>query len=206
MVQLPNSQYSPPVRPSKSTGDLALQATPKNNANLSRSTQNEPQTNLTKTQIKEQKRIQQRQTAERKKQERLAIKERQRLEKENKEKEKKERIRLEREKKLAQNNKSKRQGPSRIEQRVRHSTNTLDSSISRSSGPPPYTPPEIYPSRIDKSGNTSFGEPLSDNSNWDLISQHREQMNRPMPSVSNTMKTQALEYSVGNLRVSDDNT
>lgn len=81
-----------------------------------------------------------------------------------------------------------------------HSTDTIE-SISRSSGPPPYTPvySETVPNQSDNTGNTSFGKPIEQGNSWDFISQHREQMskgtnvNRPIQKGAN------LQYSVGNL-------
>lgn len=80
-----------------------------------------------------------------------------------------------------------------------YSTNTLDSSISRTSGPPPYTEEiEAVINKRDNSGNTSFGKTIDEGNSWDLISQHRQQMNRPV-NVNTTQRTKNFEYSVGNL-------
>ncbi|XP_045520080.1 triadin-like [Pieris brassicae] len=78
-----------------------------------------------------------------------------------------------------------------------YSTYTLESSISRSSGPPPYGEyPEIITDVPDS--NVTFGKPVADSS-WDLISQHREQMskNRTEDIVPKTKKD--VQYNVGNL-------
>lgn len=80
------------------------------------------------------------------------------------------------------------------------STNTIDSSISRTSGPPPYTDKaETVPNKNDNSGNTSFGKPIEEENSWDFISQHREQMSRPVTvNPMQRKKGGNLEYSVGN--------
>ncbi|CAF4895434.1 unnamed protein product [Pieris macdunnoughi] len=83
-----------------------------------------------------------------------------------------------------------------------YSTNTLESSISRSSGPPPYGEfPEIITDVPDS--NITFGKPVADSS-WDLISQHREQMskNTTEPIVPKTK--QGVQYKVGNLRLGEN--
>lgn len=66
-----------------------------------------------------------------------------------------------------------------------YSTNTLDSSISRSSGPPPYSemPKSVPAGGKDKSGNVAYSKPV-DAGSWDIISQHREQISRPAAAAS----------------------
>lgn len=67
-----------------------------------------------------------------------------------------------------------------------YSTNTLESSISKSSGPPPYTTqdkatkthPVVVRNQSDNTGNTSFSKPVDDGGSWDMIAQHRQQINR----------------------------
>lgn len=77
-----------------------------------------------------------------------------------------------------------------------YSTNTLESSISRSSGPPPYSPPEVVPNKRDNSGNTSFVA-VEDNGSWDLISQHRQQINRPKVTKAIPKQTHLdLQYNI----------
>ncbi|KPI91166.1 hypothetical protein RR46_14670 [Papilio xuthus] len=78
-----------------------------------------------------------------------------------------------------------------------YSSNTLESSISRSSGPPPYSA-EVVPNQYDNTGNTSFSKPLEESS-WDLVSQHREQLNRPQAksSLKPTSKVLDLHYNAG---------
>lgn len=70
---------------------------------------------------------------------------------------------------------------------VAYSTNTLESSISRSSGPPPYseTPRNPEPNRRDNTGNTSFGRPI-ESSSWDMISEHRHQISRTVANEAST--------------------
>lgn len=84
-----------------------------------------------------------------------------------------------------------------------YSTNTLDSSISRSSGPPPYSEvPKSEPAQgtKDNSGNVIFSKPV-DTGSWDIISQHREQIGRPVAAVSTDGKRKQmvmdLNYNFG---------
>lgn len=59
-----------------------------------------------------------------------------------------------------------------------YSSNTLESSISRSSGPPPYS--ERVQTNIEQSAtssNVTFSKPI-DASSWDMISAHRQQLSR----------------------------
>lgn len=85
-----------------------------------------------------------------------------------------------------------------------YSTNTLESSISRSSGPPPYTS-EAVPNQQDSTGNTSFSKPINESENWDFISQHRQQMNRPAKiNTTSKLKGAPLSYNVGKVSVSVD--
>lgn len=81
------------------------------------------------------------------------------------------------------------QGPSQAPG-PQYSTNTLESSISRTSGPPPYAAqdsapkttkaaPTVVLNERDNTGNTSFAQPaVASGSSWDMIAQHREQINR----------------------------
>ncbi|KOB73522.1 Uncharacterized protein OBRU01_10133 [Operophtera brumata] len=84
-----------------------------------------------------------------------------------------------------------------------YSTNTLDSSISRSSGPPPYSEvPKSEPAQgtKDKSGNVIYSKPV-DTGSWDIISQHREQISRPVGAISTDGKRKQmvmdLNYNFG---------
>ncbi|XP_038213427.1 kinesin-related protein 12-like [Zerene cesonia] len=87
-------------------------------------------------------------------------------------------------------------------QRQSYSTNTLESSISRTTGPPPYGE---YPEIIiddDNTGNITFGRPVDYNSSWNLISQHREEMRKPAASAPiPPRRKKDLQYRVGNLQV-----
>ncbi|GBP48240.1 hypothetical protein EVAR_96829_1 [Eumeta japonica] len=88
-----------------------------------------------------------------------------------------------------------------------YSTNTLESSISRSSGPPPYSErkAETIPNKNDSSGNTSFGAPVAGGSSWDMISQHRQQIARPAGATVTSMpKHINLEYNVGKAPLTEE--
>lgn len=72
---------------------------------------------------------------------------------------------------------------------AQYSSNTLESSISKASGPPPYaeaTKGQVVENESDNIGNTSFGKPVDSGSTWDMISQHRQQISRPV--VAKTQK------------------
>ncbi|XP_063530793.1 kinesin-related protein 12-like [Cydia strobilella] len=81
----------------------------------------------------------------------------------------------------------------------RVATNTLESSISRSSGPPPYTeeaiPQEKQINENDSTGNTSFNKPI-ENSSWDLISEHRSQINRNPVASGSKQKQMVLDLQL----------
>ncbi|XP_022116871.2 GRB10-interacting GYF protein 2-like isoform X2 [Pieris rapae] len=81
-------------------------------------------------------------------------------------------------------------------------TNTLESSISRSSGPPPYGEfPEIITDVPDS--NITFSKPVADSS-WDLISQHREQVSKNSTDPIVPKRKKDVQYNVGNLRLGDN--
>lgn len=80
-----------------------------------------------------------------------------------------------------------------IQQHPDYSSNTLESSISRSSGPPPYSA-EVVPNENDNTGNTSFSKPVEESS-WDLVSQHREQLNRPQTKSTTKPKSRVLDLN-----------
>lgn len=92
------------------------------------------------------------------------------------------------------------QGPSHAP-RTEYSTNTLESSISKTSGPPPYTPqdrtkaePVVVRNESDSTGNTSFAKPANaGGSSWDMIAQHREQINRQTFAPANRPKQMVLD-------------
>ncbi|CAH2063574.1 unnamed protein product, partial [Iphiclides podalirius] len=67
-------------------------------------------------------------------------------------------------------------------------SDTLEGSISRSSGPPPYSA-ELVPTPNDGSGNTSFGKQVEAPNSWDLVSQHRQQLRKPQAPVPRTSAT-----------------
>ncbi|XP_063635542.1 THO complex subunit 2-like isoform X1 [Cydia splendana] len=81
----------------------------------------------------------------------------------------------------------------------RVATNTLESSISRSSGPPPYTeeasPQGKQINKNDTTGNTSFSKPI-ENSSWDLISEHRSQINRNPVASGSRQKQMVLDMQL----------
>jgi hypothetical protein len=83
-----------------------------------------------------------------------------------------------------------------------YSTNTMLSSISTSSGPPPYADvPKPKETSNSNSGNVTFSKPIKEETNsWDLISQHREQMSRPVaqdrPRAAKNM-VMDLQYTLG---------
>ncbi|XP_026764988.2 transcription initiation factor TFIID subunit 3-like [Galleria mellonella] len=66
-------------------------------------------------------------------------------------------------------------------------TNTVESDIPQTSGPPPYSEvpqPIVLRNDRDNTGNTSFSKPISNTtSSWDMISQHRQQIARPSVST-----------------------
>ncbi|XP_039745599.1 stress response protein NST1-like [Pararge aegeria] len=87
-----------------------------------------------------------------------------------------------------------------------YTTNTLESSISKTSGPPPYSSvPEVTTKRID-TGNTSFAKPVEDTDSWDLISQHRQQMNRQTGVGKSAPKQTHLDlhYNVSSLKSNEN--
>lgn len=87
------------------------------------------------------------------------------------------------------------QPPSISNTQVNYSSDTLESSISRSSGPPPYSE-ELMPNERDGTGNTSFGKPV-ETSSWDLVSQHRQQLSKPLvPQTSRKGTVLDLGYQV----------
>ncbi|CAH2091790.1 unnamed protein product [Euphydryas editha] len=88
-----------------------------------------------------------------------------------------------------------------------YSTNTLDSSISKSSGPPPYSTTVEGKQNTRDMENISFSKPASDSGSWDMISQHRQQLQRPA-NVGKTATKQThldLNYNVASSNVTKDN-
>ncbi|XP_022828947.1 circadian clock protein PASD1-like [Spodoptera litura] len=84
-----------------------------------------------------------------------------------------------------------------------HSTNTLESSISKSSGPPPYSASRPEGEK-DATGNVIYTKPDEEDS-WDMISKHRENMNRAAAAAAATAAAKSsakqtvmdLNYKVG---------
>lgn len=102
------------------------------------------------------------------------------------------------------------QGPST--QAPQNSTNTLESSISRTSGPPPYNAVptqakrEVVKNKNDNTGNTSFGKPDDGASSWDMISQHRQQMGRPVSASTGRPKQTVIDLQFNVSGNKEDNT
>ncbi|XP_035430982.2 myosin-M heavy chain-like [Spodoptera frugiperda] len=84
-----------------------------------------------------------------------------------------------------------------------NSTNTLESSISKSSGPPPYSAAKPEGEK-DATGNVTYAKPEEEDS-WDLISKHRENMNRAAAAAAATAASKSaakqtvmdLNYKIG---------
>ncbi|KAG6448083.1 hypothetical protein O3G_MSEX005293 [Manduca sexta] len=90
-----------------------------------------------------------------------------------------------------------------LSQPANYPTNTLDSSISRSSGPPPYTEvPKTVPKQEPATkqnhgtGDVIFIEPI-DTGSWDMVSQHRQQVSKSTKTteVSNKQRVMDLNYN-----------
>ncbi|CAG5010084.1 unnamed protein product [Parnassius apollo] len=217
MVKLPHTSHSTQgVKPSKSTSDLSKlsdipQNVRKSTGDLASSTREHKTTKEIKNQEKEQRKLDKQKLAEQRKREKLAASER-----EKQEKLKREKFKLETQQKQQTQErppkKEKIKAPAPQPQvtplsqtPVPYSSNTLESSISRSTGPPPYSKtPEVIPNQNDNTGNTSFGKPVDGPSSWDLVSEHRQQLNRPIAASSKKMKSTVLDlgYNVGNMRTS----
>lgn len=252
MIKLQSSSVKPVVRSSKSTSDLRNAPEAPEALNVRNSHPNVSQVDnvqLTKNQIKEQKKLEKKRLDEQKNLEKKRLAEQKKLEKRQLEKQKK-RDRIAAQEQKKQENLRKKQErqtqsvqkPSERNRQVHkrtapqpssqssvpnpnpvssepkpinrqgkvvpqtqaYSTNTLESSISRSSGPPPYAPPETVPNSSDDTGNTRFA-PTNDTSSWDLISQHRQEISRP--KVTKTVPKQThldLNYNVGNTKSKED--
>lgn len=165
-----------------------------------------------KQRLAEQKKLEKQQAEEQKKRNKLA----------QQEQAKQEKLRKEREKKEAQLAKKKKKGqapqrplanplaqasaqpaasqaasnPRSQPSGTQYSTNTLDSSISKSSGPPPYV--EESTQKIDS--NVTYSKPV-DTGSWDMISEHRHNViNRNMkaaPTPREKVTTMDLNYTFG---------
>lgn len=88
-----------------------------------------------------------------------------------------------------------------------YSTNTLESSISKSSGPPPYSATEGIQIARDNTENITFAQPASDTGSWDMVSQHRQQLHRPgnVGKTATKQKHLDLNYNIDKSNVSQDN-
>lgn len=175
------------------------------------------QVRVDKQRLAEQKKLEKQRMEEQKKFEKQRQEE---LKKREKELMKEEKLRKEREKKEAQMAKKKKQAPQRpvanplahastsaanpLAQgsgNMAHSTNTLESSISKTSGPPPYSSGKPEGEK-DSSGNVTYTKPV-DTGSWDIISKHRENISRPAAAGPTPLTKQTvmdLNYKVG-----DDN-
>lgn len=226
MVKLPqSSQPNPSVRPSKSTNNLTQpievpvnlgKSTPNISSDPRGITEVPPTVKKVdikdaKKQEKEQKKLEKKRIEEQKKRDRLAAQEqakRNKLAAQEKVKQDKQRIEREKiEKKQTKGRKDTAPAPPRANPLAQGSslypTNTLDSSISRTSGPPPYTEtskPEVVQNKNDNTGNTSFGKPVDNSaSSWDMVTQHRKQISRPVAAGSSNPKQMVmdLQYNAG---------
>lgn len=106
----------------------------------------------------------------------------------------------------AHGSRSQPQGPPQAP-RPPYSTNTLESSISKTSGPPPYTKaqPAGIRNESDITGNTSFAKPAdTSGSSWDMIAQHREQINRQTIASGSRPKQMVLDLQFNAGATSDD--
>lgn len=164
----------------------------------------EEQKKLEKQRLEEQKRLEKQRQAELKKME--------------KEEMRQEKLRKEKEKKEAQVAKKKKQAPARPAAnplskasgsalnpipsgsgQVPHSTNTLESSISKSSGPPPYSAAKPDEKK-DSTGNVTYNKKPVDEGSWDIISKHRENISRQAAAVPEPQTKQTvmdLNYKMG---------
>ncbi|XP_028028530.1 uncharacterized protein LOC114241771 isoform X1 [Bombyx mandarina] len=154
---------------------------------------------------------------ERKRLEKQRLDEQKAIERTTREQAKVEKIKREKEKKRVEEGKikdKKRKAPQPQQQSVpslghgsaKYSINTLDSSISRSTGPPPYSETATELVTLDASDATrdvSFGKPI-DTGTWDIVAEHREQLNRTTHAVDKNNKQTVIDlnYSAG----SDDKT
>lgn len=172
-------------------------------------------TDAKKNQEKEHKKLEKQKLAERKARDKAAALEHMRQEKLAREREKQAALQA----KAAKRNKKASAPPTAANPLARspappppppqpsYATNTLDSSISRSSGPPPYSEasntsvPDVQSGNSHPS-NVSFGKPIDNTTDsWDLISQHRQQMNRPVtssyPKSRQKNMVMDLQYKLG---------
>ncbi|XP_075972710.1 uncharacterized protein LOC142974331 isoform X2 [Anticarsia gemmatalis] len=183
----------------------------------------EEQKKLEKKRLEEQKKLEKQQADEQKKREKLAQQEQAKQAKLEKERQKKEAQQLKKDKKtkrqapqkplanpLAQSSSQQASNPLAQGSGTQYNTNTLDSSISKSSGPPPYSEapnqgsPQTSknPKPSDPSSNVTFSKPI-DTGSWDMISQHRHnviinrQVNNAPPPPKGKQTTMDLNFSLG---------
>ncbi|XP_034825708.1 glutamic acid-rich protein-like [Maniola hyperantus] len=219
MVKLPTNQSAQSINQWKSTNNLTKPSNETTNTRKSAPDIPQAVNQPTKINVKEQKKLEKQRLVEQKKQEKIAEKERQREEKLRKEREKlivqQSKAAQQRSKKEEQKNPKKRAAPqpqqtqqttpSISRQRQQNSTNTLESSISKSSGPPPYSSvPEVTPNPTDGAGNTGFAKPVEDVDSWGLISQHRQQMNRQADVGKSVPKQKHLDLHYNGASMSND--
>lgn len=163
----------------------------------------EEQKKLEKQRLEEQKKLEKQRLEEQKKQEKLALQEQAKQEKLRKEKEKQEAQLAKKDKKkkraapprpianpLGQANTSTSNNPL-AQGQTQYTTNTLESSISKTSGPPPYTEIPKPEGENDSTGNVTYSKPI-DTGSWDMISKHRENINRPVNTASTKQSKQMM--------------
>lgn len=144
----------------------------------------EEQKKLEKKRLEEQKKLEKKRLEEQKNRQKLALQEQAKQEKLRKEREKKEAQQLKKNKKqapqrpltnpLAQGTSQAPSNPIAQSGAAPHSTNTLNSSISKTSGPPPYSDvpqPEIK--ETETNSNVQLSKPVETDS-WDLVAKHRQ--------------------------------
>lgn len=88
-----------------------------------------------------------------------------------------------------------------------YSTNTLESSISKISGPPPYSATEGIQIARDNTENITLAQPAGETGSWDMVSQHRQQLHRPanVGKTATKQKHLDLNYNIHKSNVSQDN-
>lgn len=178
----------------------------------------EEQKKLERKRLEEQKKLEKQRIEEEKKREKLALQERAKRDKLTKEKEKRDSKKVKSNKKAAPQRplanplaQSSTQAANPIDQQSgsKYSTNTLDSSISKTSGPPPYSEnANTNRTENENNSNVTFSKPV-DTDSWDMISQHRNNMaaRKPVntaPPVKGKVTTLDLNYSLGEQNNNDN--
>ncbi|KAM3968018.1 uncharacterized protein ACR2FA_004656 [Aphomia sociella] len=224
MVKLPKNKAEPTLRPSKSTNDLKTNNNSSTHLNKAisevslhpRGPNNEVETVQThnpvtnakeiKKQEKEQKKLEKKRIADQKIRDKMALEQAKKQEKLKKEREKQEAQKLKPQKK----EKTKKPAPQPKTKETKQELpprNSVESNINNSNGPPPYIEAAsqaiVLKNEKDNTGNTSFSKPIDNSSSWDMISQHREQINRPVSGGSGIanhrkQKVMDLQYNFGN--------